>query len=75
MFAENLDASGANPMPKPALRATLSQPCLQLNAIDAVHSAAYTTFRMKLNGAKAKRRPLAPLHGAKAKRRPLAPLP
>ncbi|MBB4427330.1 hypothetical protein GGD66_005912 [Bradyrhizobium sp. CIR48] len=48
-------------MPKPALRETLTQSCLQLNVVDAVHSAVYATFCRKLNGAKAKRRPLAPL--------------
>ncbi|UPJ26030.1 MULTISPECIES: hypothetical protein [unclassified Bradyrhizobium] len=48
-------------MPKPALRATLAQLCLQLNALDAVHSGRHATFCSKLNGAKAKRRPLAPL--------------
>ncbi|UWU91393.1 hypothetical protein [Bradyrhizobium sp. CB1015] len=48
-------------MPKPALRATLAQACLQLNARDAVQRALHPTFYRKLNGAKAKRRPLAPL--------------
>ena len=48
-------------MPKPAPREPLAQSCLQLNAIDAAHHAIYMTICMKLNGAKAKRRPLAPL--------------
>lgn len=43
-------------MPTPALQATLAQPLLQLNVLDAAQRAAGATFWMKLNGAKAKRR-------------------